>query len=69
MGRMKMASHDIAHCQGDNCKKKESCHRYTQHLKVLEREDLFRVSYLYPKECTEREYESYWEKKDANKSS
>lgn len=64
-----MASHDISHCQGNNCKKKESCHRYLQHLKLLEMDTRLMVSYLFPSECLERDYESYWGKDNADKSS
>lgn len=62
-----MASHDITHCHGTDCDKKENCHRFLQYLVVPDYITL--VSILFPKDCIKNKHQSYWEIKDADKPS
>lgn len=38
-------THDIAHCDKQECKMKESCHRYKAHLEAVEKKMTF-ISYF-----------------------
>lgn len=58
-----MSSHDITHCRGDKCKKKELCHRYLQHLELIKQTPPI-GPYLPAESCIKEKYIAYW-KSDA----
>ncbi len=64
-----MASHDISHCNGDKCKKRETCHRFLQYRMVKIEKYPYPISILLAKECIKTEHSEYWSKKNADKSS
>lgn len=49
---------NFAHCNGHGCLKKETCHRYSMHLKAREKE-LTWLEYLHPVRCQENDYIAY----------
>ena len=55
-------NHDISHCNGQDCKKKEQCYRYELHLHARKK-NMFWVSYINPKDCIENDYVVFLERK------
>lgn len=47
-------SYDITFCEGDNCSRKEECHRYRQLLRFRADKDPNRKDYLYLYDLAER---------------
>lgn len=44
-------NHDIAHCNREDCKVKESCYRYKAHLEAVEKKITF-LTYFIPEQIT-----------------
>jgi hypothetical protein len=55
-------SHDITHCAGQGCTKKDTCHRYLMHLDAIEK-DLGWLSYGSAQVCIDNDYNNYWERR------
>lgn len=51
-------NHDITHCSGEGCQKRDTCHRY----KAFTELDGYAL-FCHPCECIERNYQLYWEEK------
>lgn len=56
--RRREMNHDITHCSGEGCYKRDTCHRYKA-FKELDGYALF----CHPCECIDRNYNLYWEDK------
>lgn len=57
-------NHDITHCKGDNCPKKETCHRYKAYLDIPNVKDRTLFSMVLVQGCIENNYNLYWEDKN-----
>lgn len=60
-------NHDITHYKGDNCLKKETCHRYKAWLdfsKYHEETGSRLISMTTSEGCIENNYSLYWEEKE-----
>ena len=57
-------NHDVTHCQGDNCPKKETCYRYKAYLDIPNVKDQTLFSMILAQGCVENNYNLYWEDKE-----
>ena len=56
-----MERHDIAHCNGSDCDKRDNCHRYIMHIEARNHE-LIWLAYCNPATCIEKNHNMFWEK-------
>lgn len=59
-------NHDITHCKGDNCPKKETCHRYNAWLDFPRYHAITGstlASMTTSKSCIENNYNLYWKER------
>lgn len=54
-------NHDITHCSGEGCSKRDTCHRYKAYLDILNVKDQTLFSMILAQKCVEDEYNLYWE--------
>ena len=54
-------NHDIAHCDNQDCPKKDSCYRFQAHLEARERKMQY-VSYLIIENIDD--FDKYWDKNE-----
>ena len=57
-----MYSHDITHCNNENCKNKDTCYRYLAHLEAKEKKYTY-LTYLVIDDLVKENCSIYWEVK------
>lgn len=58
-------SHDISHCNGEDCPKANTCQRYLAHLQIQENPDLYkdgRFTYIFSQSCVSQDFSLFWGK-------
>lgn len=61
-------NHDCTHCNGDNCPKKDTCHRYKV-FRALRGDEEYPISFCSAAECVENDYSLHWEDENVDAQS
>ncbi len=62
-------NHDLSHCEGLNCPRRESCHRYAAHMDLVNNPRKNpRIYYSYVTVDEPAECQIYWEREDNSQS-
>lgn len=56
-------NYDCTHCNGDNCPKKDTCHRYRA-FRALRGDEEYPISFCSAAECVENDYSLHSEDKE-----